>query len=178
MSFLYYPSVSLQVNCIPCKGPCTHDWSPGFGNCQPGNIPSSPSSHGRQSPWLQALWNEKMKCWSVSRVWLFVTLCTVAQQALSMGFSRQEYWSGLPFLSPGYPSDPGIESGSSALQADSSSSEPPAKPFTRKNTSKRKWRHGGKDGGCTRQSLGGGCSQAHPRKSCLSGEKLARESHD
>ena len=45
---------------------------------------------------------------------------TVACQApLSMGFSRQEYWSGLTFLSPGNIPDPGIESRSPALQADS-----------------------------------------------------------
>ena len=45
---------------------------------------------------------------------------TVAHRApLSMGFSRQEYWSGLPFPSPGDLPDPGIEPRSSALQADS-----------------------------------------------------------
>ena len=43
-----------------------------------------------------------------------------------MGFSRQEYWSGLPFPSPVDPADPGIEPRSSALQADSLPSEPPA----------------------------------------------------
>ena len=43
----------------------------------------------------------------------------------SMGFSSQEYWSGLPFLSPGDLPDPGIEPGSPALQADSLPSEPP-----------------------------------------------------
>ena len=44
------------------------------------------------------------------RVRLFVTLWIVAHQApLSMGFSRQEYWSGLPFPPPGNLSDPGIE---------------------------------------------------------------------
>ena len=48
-----------------------------------------------------------------------VTPWTVACQAsLSMGFTRQEYWSGLPFLSPGDLPDPGIEPGSPALQAD------------------------------------------------------------
>ena len=48
-----------------------------------------------------------------------VTPWTVAHQApLSMGFSRQEYWSGLPFLSSGDLPDPGIEPGSPALQAD------------------------------------------------------------
>ena len=40
-----------------------------------------------------------------------------------MGFSRQEYWSGLPFPSPGDLPDPGIEPGSPALQADSSPTE-------------------------------------------------------
>ena len=49
-----------------------------------------------------------------------VTLWTIACQApLSMGFSRQEYWSGLPFPSPGDLSHPGIEPRSPALQADS-----------------------------------------------------------
>ena len=45
-----------------------------------------------------------------------------------MGFSRQRYWSGLPFPSPGDLPDPGIESGSPALQADSLPSELPGKP--------------------------------------------------
>ena len=57
---------------------------------------------------------------------------TVAHQApLSMGFSRQEYWSGLPFPSPGDLPNPGIEPGSRALQADALSSEPPGKPYNR-----------------------------------------------
>ena len=55
-----------------------------------------------------------------SRVQLFVTLWPVAHQApLSMGFSRQEYWSGLPCPPPGDLPDPGIKPGSPALQADS-----------------------------------------------------------
>ena len=45
-----------------------------------------------------------------------------------MGFSRQEYWSGLTFPSPGDLPHPGTEPGSPALQADSLPSEPPAKP--------------------------------------------------
>ena len=49
----------------------------------------------------------------------------VYQASLSMGFSRQEYWSGLPFPSPGDLPDPGIEPRSSALQADALPSEPP-----------------------------------------------------
>ena len=49
-----------------------------------------------------------------------VTSWTVARQApLSMGFSRQEYWSGLTFPSPGDLPDPGLEPGSPALQANS-----------------------------------------------------------
>ena len=53
-----------------------------------------------------------------------MTPWTVARQApLSMGLSRQEYWSGLPFPSPGDLSNPGTELGSPALQADSLPSE-------------------------------------------------------
>ena len=55
-----------------------------------------------------------------SCVRLFVTTWTVAHQApLSMGFSWQEYWSGLPFPPPGDPPDPEIELVSPVLQADS-----------------------------------------------------------
>ena len=50
------------------------------------------------------------------------------QALLSMGFSMQEYWSGLPCLLPGDLSDQGIEPSSLALQADSLQSEPPGKP--------------------------------------------------
>ena len=58
-----------------------------------------------------------------------MTPCTIASKAsLMMGFSRQEYWSGLPFPSPGDLPNPEIEPGSPALQADSLLSEPPGKP--------------------------------------------------
>ena len=68
----------------------------------------------------------KVKLKSLSRVRLFATPWSVAYQApLSMGFSRQEYWSGLPFPSPGDLPDPGIEPGSPALQADTLTSELP-----------------------------------------------------
>ena len=61
-----------------------------------------------------------------SHVRLFATLWTVAHQAPpSMGFSRQEYWSGVPFLSPGDLPDPGIKPRSPALQADALTSAPP-----------------------------------------------------
>ena len=58
-----------------------------------------------------------------------VTPWTVAYQVPpSMGFSRQECWSGLPFPSPGDLPDPGIEPGSPTLQADALPSEPPGNP--------------------------------------------------
>ena len=61
------------------------------------------------------------------------TLCdpwTIAHQAPpSMGFSRQEYWSGLPFPSPGDLPDPGIEPRSPTLQADALTSAPPGNPL-------------------------------------------------
>ena len=61
----------------------------------------------------------KVKVKSLSHVQLFMTLWTVAYQALPfMEFPRQEYWSGLPFPSPGDLSDPGIEPMSPTLQAD------------------------------------------------------------
>ena len=64
-----------------------------------------------------------------SHVRLFVTPLTVAHQApLFVGFSRQEYWSGLRCPLPGNLPDPEIESRSPALQADSLLSEPPGKP--------------------------------------------------
>ena len=92
--------------------------------------------HGRGSEaqllvWLLAPpilpWDSGTPVWtlcvcakSLSRVQLFVTPWTVARQAsLSMGFSRQKYWSGLPFPSPGDLPDAGIQPRSPALQADS-----------------------------------------------------------
>ena len=70
---------------------------------------------------------------SLSHVRIFVTLWTVAHQTpLSMGFSRQEYWSGLPWPPPGDLSNRGIKSGSSELQADSLPSEPLGTRLTQK----------------------------------------------
>jgi len=67
----------------------------------------------------------KGKVKSLSRVRLFATPWTIAYQASpSMGFSRQEYWSGLPFPSPGDLPDPGIKPRSPALEADALTSEP------------------------------------------------------
>ena len=70
-----------------------------------------------------------------SCVQLFVTPWTVAHQApLSMGFSRQEYWNGLPFPSPGNLPDPGIKPGSPAVQADSLPFVPSGKTYAHKHT--------------------------------------------
>ena len=75
-------------------------------------------------PWLLFV----CVCYSLSHAQLFATPWTVAHQApLSMGFSKQEYWSGLPFPPPGDLANPGIEPKSPALQADSFLSEPPGK---------------------------------------------------
>ena len=65
----------------------------------------------------------------LSCVRLFATPGTVAYRApLSMGFSGQGYWSGLPFPSPEDLPDPGIEPRSPTLQVDALPSEPPGKP--------------------------------------------------
>ena len=67
----------------------------------------------------------------LSYVQLFATPWTVAHQApLLLGFSRQEYWSGVPIPSPGDLPHPGIEPGFPALWADALPSEPPGKPNT------------------------------------------------
>ena len=80
-------------------------------------------------------------CYTIGLCWSSILYtCSVAQSCLtlcdrqallSMGVSRQEYWSGLSCLPPGDLPDPGIEPRSSTLQADSSPAEPPGKP---KNT--------------------------------------------
>ena len=81
---------------------------------QPRSPTESPYPTHHQSLNLERKKEKKVK--SLSRVRLFVTPWTVAYQAPpSMGFSRQEYWSGLPFPSPGDLPDPGIEHRSPAL---------------------------------------------------------------
>ena len=88
---------------------------------------SSPFTHIFN--WLPSISTQSCSVLCVlNRVHLFVTPWTVAYQApLSMGFSRQQYWSGLPFPSPGDLPNPGIEPGSPALQTDALLSEPPGK---------------------------------------------------
>ena len=65
----------------------------------------------------------------------FATPWIIGHQAsLSMGFPRQEHWSGLQFLSPGDLPDPGIKPESAALQPDSLPTEPPGKAKNDTNT--------------------------------------------
>ena len=74
------------------------------------------------------IWPLKSEGEVAQSVWLFATPWTVAHQApQSVGFSRQEYWSGLPCTPPGDLPDPGIEPGPPSLQ-NSLPSEPPGKP--------------------------------------------------
>ena len=76
--------------------------------CSPEPDPSAPWPHASASG----------KVLVTRHAWLFVTPSTAARQTpLSMGFSRPEYWSALPFPSPGDLPDPGIEPRSPALQA-------------------------------------------------------------
>ena len=83
------------------------------------NIPElqsrlNPPSHSHL--YLHNVLGLKVKVKLLSRVQFFVTQWTVAYQSPpSMGISRQEYWSGLPFPSPGDLPDPGIEPGSPTL---------------------------------------------------------------
>ena len=76
------------------------------------------------------IYEMKVKVKLHSHFWLFATLRTVDYQVSpSMGFSRPEYWSELPFPSPGDLPHIGIKPGSPALQADALPSEPPEKPI-------------------------------------------------
>ena len=83
---------------------------------------------------LYIIERKKVKVKSLNCVWLFATPWTVAYQAPpSLEFSRQKYWSGLLFSSPGDLPNSGIKPGSPSFQADALTSEPPGKPRT--------WKH-------------------------------------
>ena len=83
-----------------------------------------------------------VKVKSLSRVRLFATRWTVAYQAPPcMGFSRQEYWSGVPFPSPGDLPNPGIKPASPSLQADSLLTKLRGKFYTNR-LSKTEWPEG------------------------------------
>ena len=101
---------------------CWQGWSFSSHLAQ-GNLFLKPSCRGG------GLRNSCVCMWvTLSRVWLFVSRIVAHQATLSMRFSRQEYWSGLPFSSPGDLPDPGIEPRSPALQAGSLLSDLPGKP--------------------------------------------------
>ena len=77
------------------------------------------------------MWDMPFVVQSLRCAWFFASPQTVAHQApLSMGIPRQEYWSGLPFLSPGDLPDTGIKPGSPALAGGFFTTEPPGKPKT------------------------------------------------
>ena len=104
----------------------THRWQP---TRLPGPWDSPGKNTGEGCHFLLQCMKVKVKLLSeVAR--LLVTPWTAAYKAPpSMGFSRQEYWSGLPFPSPGDLPDPGIKPRSPALQADTLVSEQPGKPL-------------------------------------------------
>ena len=134
------PSTSSPRNLLCSSGHANHSEETSHRSLLEASLQSLPlSSHGLPCVPLLSLceslccknthWTVKVKVKSLSRVRLFATPWTVAYQAPpSMGFSRQEYWSGLPFPSPGDLPDPGIEPGSPAFQADALTSEPAGKP--------------------------------------------------
>ena len=106
----------------------TQGSSPGFLHCRQ-TLYHLSHQRSRWLPWfVKGGLIVKVKVKSLSRVRLFATQWTIAHQApSSMGVSRQEYWSGLPFPSPRDLPDPGIEPRSPSLQADALTSEPPGK---------------------------------------------------
>src|SRR5574337_976659 len=88
--------------------------------------------------WVQSLgWEDplekEMATHSSILVWK-IPWTVAYQDPPSMGFSRQEYWNGLPFPSPGDLPNPGIEPRSPALRADALPSEPPGKPSCSKKS--------------------------------------------
>ena len=112
--------------------------------CDPidGGLPGSPVPgilQGRILEWVAIsssnTWKWKVKVKSLSCVRHLATPWTVAYQApLSMGFSREEYWSGLPFPSPVDLPDPGIEPKTPALAGRFFTTVPPGKPLKVKVT--------------------------------------------
>ena len=108
---LWQPSIGQVYQCYVSNGICSLCVS---------------VSHFGNTIFQTASWSLKVKVKSLRHVWLFVIPWTVAYHTPpSMGFSRQEYWSGLPFPPPEDLPDPGIEPASPALWADVLPSEPP-----------------------------------------------------
>ena len=141
-SYFFYltaPSLSCSTqDLLPWPG--LKPWSPALGawslnHWTTRKVPHSPQfcHHHSLCPFtshLDAYGKKNVKVKLLSHAQLFMTPmdCGLPGSS-SMGFSRQEYWSGLPFPSPGDLPDPGIEPGSPSLQADSLPSEPPGNPL-------------------------------------------------
>ena len=103
------------------------EWTQGVHRMQ--YLPVESSVHRTLLGEREKEWGERMCVCHSAASDSFVIPWTVACQApLSMGFPRQEYWSGLPLPSPGDLAHPEMEPRSPALQADSLPSEPPGKP--------------------------------------------------
>ena len=118
----FFPSCFSQVLSISCREQSLWESTRSDMARCPSPTPSARTLH-KTIPII--LWKWKWNCWSLSCIQLFVTPWTVAHQVpRSMESSRQEYWSGLPFPSPGDLPDPGIETGAPALQEDTLPSEP------------------------------------------------------
>ena len=119
---------------VPSSAPCCWFRHPGLGRAHP--FLFRQVAHVRMLSRRQV---ERVRM--LSHVQLFATPRTVACQApLSMGFCRQECWSGLPFPSPGDLADPGIKPTSLALQADSLPHEPPGKlPMSMYDPCRNQW---------------------------------------
>ena len=99
---------------------CSHKPRTGWGSSWVSSIHGARLEMSQQSLFFSHLDISSVQFSSVTHIRLCVTLWTAVHQApLSMGFSRQEYWIGLPCPPPGNLLDPRIEPGSPALQADS-----------------------------------------------------------
>ena len=137
--YLYFNKITLVTNMIVDAAAakslqsCPTLWDP-IDSSPPGSdVPGI--LQARTLEWVaisfSIAWKWKVKVKSLSLEQLVATPWTVAYQAPPfMGFSRREYWSGLPFPSPGDLPNPGIEPGSPTLQADALPSEPPGNPKT------------------------------------------------
>ena len=126
MSFI--PCCFVFIPCCSVFNFCQFDHSVSWSLCVLVCSSSGLSYLGLCASWTWLTLSFPMlgKLKSLSHVQLLVTPLTVAHQAPpSMGFSRQEYWTGLPFPSPGDLPDPGIKPRSPTLQTDALPSEPP-----------------------------------------------------
>ena len=120
--FCFFNLKSLILTCVPKHDPPSHLPPHNISLGHPHALLESSSYIIIQEEFIQATCVSVCVCMlsGFSHVWLFVNQWIVAYQApLFMGFSRQEYWSGLPFSSPADLPDPGIELRSPTLQEDS-----------------------------------------------------------